>query len=66
MVQINGKSEDVAGVTLSRYLEKNGYIASHIAVERNLEIVSKSDYDNTVFQDGDVIEIVSFVGGGCR
>lgn len=35
-----------------------------IAVERNLEIVPKSEYVATGLADGDRIEIVQFVGGG--
>ncbi|WP_366511498.1 sulfur carrier protein ThiS [Maricaulis sp.] len=35
-----------------------------IAVERNLAIVPRSQYDQTVLADGDRIEIVAFVGGG--
>jgi len=35
-----------------------------VAVERNLEIVPKSRYDETALADGDRIEIVQFVGGG--
>ena len=35
-----------------------------VAVEQNLEIVSKSEYMNRTINDGDKIEIVHFVGGG--
>ena len=35
-----------------------------IAVELNEEIVSKAYYDSTTLKDGDVLEVVSFVGGG--
>jgi len=35
-----------------------------IAVERNLEIVSKSAYDTAEIIAGDKIEIVNFIGGG--
>ena len=35
-----------------------------IAVELNEEIVAKADYDKTTLKDGDVLEVVSFVGGG--
>ena len=35
-----------------------------IAVERNLEIVPRSLFDETALADGDAIEIVQFVGGG--
>ena len=32
--------------------------------KRNGDIVPKAQYDKTVLQDGDSIEVVSFVGGG--
>jgi len=35
-----------------------------IAVERNLEIVPKSTFDDTNLSDGDRLEIIHFIGGG--
>jgi len=35
-----------------------------VAVERNKEIVKKNDWENTKVFEGDVFEIVTFVGGG--
>jgi sulfur carrier protein len=35
-----------------------------VAIERNLEIVPKSEHASTVLEDGDRIEVVQFVGGG--
>ena len=35
-----------------------------IAVERNLEIVSKSAFEATMLVDGDQLEIIHFIGGG--
>lgn len=35
-----------------------------IAIERNLEIVPKSEHASTLLEDGDRIEVVQFVGGG--
>ncbi len=64
MVKINGTACDAAGKTLSEYLAETNYDPKRIAVERNGEIVFKSQYSETVLQDGDVIEVVSFVGGG--
>ena len=64
MVKINGTELDIAGKTVSEYLETADFSRSRVAVERNGEIVPKSDYDSTVLNDGDVIEVVSFVGGG--
>ncbi len=64
MVVVNGTELDVAGKTLSEYLATTTYDLKRIAVERNGEIVFKSQYDETVLEDGDRLEIVSFVGGG--
>lgn len=64
MVQINGKELDMAGKSVSQMLQEMGYGKSYIAVERNLEMVSKETYDTTLLQDGDMVEVVSFVGGG--
>ena len=64
MVKINGKDYDVSGMTITKYLASTEYKKELIALERNEEIVPKAEYDNTVIEDGDIIEIVSFVGGG--
>ena len=64
MVKVNGKELDLAGKTVAEYLPTTDYDAKRIAVERNGEIVFKSQYSETVLKDGDSIEVVSFVGGG--
>ena len=64
MVKANGKELDLAGKTIAEYLLTTDYDAKRIAVERNGEIVFKSQYSETVLKDGDSIEVVSFVGGG--
>ncbi|MBR3999851.1 MAG: sulfur carrier protein ThiS [Clostridia bacterium] len=64
MVKINGCELDIAGKTLAEYLVSTEYDPKRIAVERNGEIVPKAKYIETVLEDGDNIEIVSFVGGG--
>lgn len=64
MVKINGENLDIAGETLTRYLETTNYNPKRIAVECNGEIVPKSQYEETILHDGDTIEVVSFVGGG--
>jgi sulfur carrier protein len=35
-----------------------------IAIERNLEVVPKSQYDSTLLEDNDRIELVHMIGGG--
>ena len=65
MAVINGKNEPEAdGRKLSEYLEEKGYSQIRIAVECDGEIVPKSSYADKVIREGEMIEIVSFVGGG--
>ena len=64
MVKINGVQMDIAGNTLAQYLATTNYDPKRIAVERNGEIVPKSQYEQTVLEDEDSLEVVSFVGGG--
>ena len=64
MVKINGTDLNVAGNTLAEYLSTTNYDSTRIAIERNGEIVPKTAYAETVLQDGDSVEVVSFVGGG--
>ena len=64
MVKINGKELNVAGKTVAEYLATTNYDYKRIAVERNGDIVSKAQYSETVLQNGDSVEVVSFVGGG--
>jgi len=64
MVKVNGTDLDISGKTVSEYLKTTNYDPKRIAVERNGDIVFKSLYDVTVLEDGDNLEIVSFVGGG--
>ena len=64
MVKINGVELDIAGKTVAEYLESTNYEPKRIAVERNGDIVPKSQYGDTLLCDGDNVEVVSFVGGG--
>jgi len=64
MVKVNGAELDIAGMTVSEYLAATNYDPKRIAVERNDDIVLKSQYDAIILEDGDCLEIVSFVGGG--
>ncbi|MEE1196732.1 MAG: sulfur carrier protein ThiS [Lachnospiraceae bacterium] len=64
MVKINGTWMDAAGKTVAEYLESTDYDPKRIAVEWNGEIVPKAQYSSTVLKDEDVLEVVSFVGGG--
>ena len=64
MVKINGEELNIAGKTLAEYLASTNYDPKRIAVERTGDIVPKAKYGETILQDGDNVEVVSFVGGG--
>ena len=64
-VVINGKQEEFsAGTTVARLLEDRGTAPQKVAVEVNRELVTRSTFAQTVLNDGDQVEIVTFVGGG--
>ncbi len=64
MVKINGEFFDAAEMTISEYLEQSNFDCSRIAIELNEEFIPKAKFTETVLNDGDSLEIVSFVGGG--
>ena len=64
MVKINGEELNMAGKTIADYLATTNFDPKRIAVERNGDIVPKAKYGETILQDGDNVEVVSFVGGG--
>jgi len=62
---VNGEARTLpSGATLDALLQHLGLEPKKMAIERNLEIVPKSLYGETVLDEGDRIEIVQFVGGG--
>ncbi len=48
-------------MTLIEYFELNPKV---VIVERNKDIVAKENYESTILEKGDHIELVHFVGGG--
>ncbi|MCI6085407.1 sulfur carrier protein ThiS [Selenomonas sp.] len=66
MVKINGEPVAAAGKSVSAYLAEAGYDSRAVAVEVNEVILPKADYGQTILADGDVVEIVCFMGGGAR
>lgn len=68
MVKINGEEindNSVIGMTLSEYITYANYNPMGVVVERNLEIIHKEDFDKVKIEDGDSIEVLMFMGGGC-
>jgi thiazole synthase len=62
---VNGEGRDLeAPVTVAGLLDRLGLDARRIAVERNRELVRRSEFAAIVLEEGDALEIVHFIGGG--
>lgn len=62
---INGESTELPQpMTVAALLDARGLTGKRVAVERNGEIVPKSQHTAATVADGDRIEIVVAVGGG--
>ena len=64
MLKINGQAVEAAGITIEEYLNKENFNVRTVAVEVNEEIVPKNKFAETILKEGDVVEIISFMGGG--
>ncbi|HZO83049.1 MAG TPA: sulfur carrier protein ThiS [Candidatus Binataceae bacterium] len=64
-IQLNGEDYLVDGdARLAALLERLKMRRGRIAVEINLAIVPRAEYDAVTLKPGDRVEIVNFVGGG--
>ena len=64
MVTINGSPTPADGQTLAAYLTQAGTTPPGWRWSGTGDIVPKAQYSATTLADGDVVEIVRFVGGG--
>jgi sulfur carrier protein len=64
-IDVNGEAREVAqGISVLDLLHVLGVQAGPVAVEKNREIVPRAAHASTTLSAGDVLEVVSFVGGG--
>ena len=64
-VRINGEDHEIgAGLSLGALLEQLQMRPGRVVVERNRDIVPREAYGATLLAEGDILEIVHFVGGG--
>jgi thiamine biosynthesis protein ThiS len=70
-LHINGEEATFAATpvqgafTLAALIESLGMKPDRVAVELNRDIVPRDRWPETPLKDGDRLEIVHFVGGGC-
>lgn len=64
-ITINGEKKIVnEKMSLTELIKELGIDPNRVAVELNMSIIDKSDYLNTILKENDLLEIVSFIGGG--
>jgi len=63
---INGQEKELTSSgTITQMLKELDITGSHIAVALNFQVVPRAQYDQTPLNEGDQVEIVHAVGGGC-
>lgn len=64
-IHVNGEQRRAAiGATVADLLRELDIRPDRVAVELNLEILDKREYEKRSLQEGDRVEIISFIGGG--
>lgn len=64
-IRLNGEPFEIAGpLTISALLAELKIDSRIVAVEHNVVVVKKQQYETTMIGEGDEVEIVRFVGGG--
>jgi sulfur carrier protein len=64
-VRVNGEQRRLpGGISIAEMLRELGLDPARVAVERNLEVVPRSQLAEVAVADGDAFEIVRFIGGG--
>jgi thiamine biosynthesis protein ThiS len=64
-ITVNGEPMAApSGATVTQLLESLALRTGRVAIERNLQILKRSEWASTQVAAGDRYEIVQFVGGG--
>lgn len=63
-IRLNGEDYETQARTVKGLLDELDIHPQRVAVELNLKIIKKAEYEDTELKEGDTIEVVSFVGGG--
>jgi sulfur carrier protein len=61
---LNGEERQTSSSTIAELLTEIDAPIRGIAIEKNSEIIPKSSHAESMLKEGDVVEIISFIGGG--
>lgn len=64
LLTVNGEPRRTWAATVAEFVRELGLLPERVAVEHNGVIAPRSTLDTVPLGDGDVLEIVHFVGGG--
>ncbi len=64
-LNLNGKTEQIQDVqTVADLIGHFDLAVTQVAVELNEELVPRAKFAESILNEGDTVEIVTFVGGG--
>jgi len=64
-IRVNGDEREIdGGTTVARLLEELKIRPGRVVIELNRDVLVRERYASTLLNDGDMLEIVHFVGGG--
>ncbi|MBQ7429321.1 MAG: sulfur carrier protein ThiS [Butyrivibrio sp.] len=67
-ITVAGTKKDFEeGLTISKLIElENVETPEYVTVSVNEEFAQRDDFDTTILKDGDEVEFLYFMGGGCK
>ncbi len=66
-IEVNGLQQELSpGTSLVRLLSQLNIVPERVAIELNLNVIDRKQFDQISLKEGDKIEIINFVGGGCN
>ena len=64
-ITFNGKTRELRnGLSIQELLDQLKLDCQQVVVEHNRNIISRQRLDETILSDGDILEVIHFVGGG--
>lgn len=64
-IQLNGNEQEIEDkASLEACIQRFCPQTNHLVAEINTKIVKKEKWESTFLKDGDIVEVIGFVGGG--
>ncbi|MGX9727950.1 MAG: sulfur carrier protein ThiS [Candidatus Electronema sp. VV] len=63
-ITLNGQLTATAALTLLDMIIEQGFVPDAVIAEVNFELIKRDRWQQHLLQEGDTVELLSFVGGG--